>query len=261
LVVMQHHHVAVVGKLDPCKLPGREQHRLRIGASRHRQHEVEGLAPMADVVAAELPLSLDVEQGALAALDDAPVILDLEPAVSGDVTEVGSYCPHAPPSPGDLDHDLGRSANGGFDAAADHLGTARSRAQAGRVCLDDAVAGIEEAVAPLDEDGVEGWISAHDGLLEVEDLAHALPLRSDMSSAMTAAESSRCLRTSPSRVARRPRYSRAAATEPMRKRCVRLLMSRLRTASSLADALSAAKPATRSADGMTGGVPSIRRIR
>src|ERR1019366_8644840 len=110
------------------------------------------MADVVDVGAAELPLSLDVEQRVLAALDDTPVILDLEAAVPGDVAQVGSYCPHAPPSPGDLDHELGRSANGGFDVAADHLGTARSWAQARRVCLDDAVARIEESVAPLDED-------------------------------------------------------------------------------------------------------------
>src|ERR1019366_1251215 len=179
------------------------------------------VAHVVDVGAAELPLSLDVEQGVLAALDDAPVILDLEPAVPGDVAQVGSYCPHAPPSPGDLDHDLGRSANGGFDVAADHLGAARTEAKAGRVGLDDAVARIEEAVAPLDEDGVDRWICAHGELLvrlEVDGLAHALPFRSDMSSAMTAADRSRCLRTSPSRVASRPRYSRAAATEPVRRR-------------------------------------------
>src|ERR1019366_1330190 len=222
------------------------------------------MADVVDVGAAELPLSLDVEQGALAALDDAPVIFDLEASVPGDVAQVGSYCLHAPPSPGDFDHDLGRSANGGFDVAADHLGTARTEAKAGRVGLDDAVARIEEAVAPLDEDGVDRWICAHGELLvrlEVDGLAHVLPLRSDMSSAITDADSSRCLRTSPSRAPRRHRYSRAAATEPLRKRCVRWLMSRLRTASSLAEALSAAKPAARSIDAMTGGAASIRRIR
>ena len=48
---------------------------------------------------------------------------------------------------------------------------------------------------------------------------------------MTAADSARCLRTSPSRVSMRPWYSRAAPTEPVRRRCVRWLMSRLRRAS------------------------------
>jgi hypothetical protein len=38
-------------------------------------------------------------------------------------------------------------------------------------------------------------------------------------------------------------------------------MSRLKTASSLAEALSAAEPAARSFDGMTGSAASIRRIR
>src|ERR1035441_5409509 len=83
----------------------------------------------------------------------------------------------------------------------------RTRTEPGRVGLDDAVARIEEAITPLDEDGVDRWICAHGGLLvrlEVEGLAHALPFRSDMSSA---------------------------------------------------------KPAARSIDGMTGGAPSIRRIR
>ena len=54
--------------------------------------------------------------------------------------------------------------------------------------------------------------------MEVDGLAHVLPFRSDMSSAMTDAESSRCFHTSPSRESRRPRYSQAAATESVRKR-------------------------------------------
>jgi hypothetical protein len=39
------------------------------------------------------------------------------------------------------------------------------------------------------------------------------------------------------------------------------LMSRLRTASSDADALNAAAPAARSTDAVTGGAPSISRLR
>ena len=83
---------------------------------------------------------------------------------------------------------------------------------------------------------------------------HALPRRSDMSSAMTAADSSRCLRTSPSRISMRPSVPRERLDGARcAGACVRWLMSRTRRASSLVEALSAAKPAARSADGMTGG--------
>jgi len=68
---------------------------------------------------------------------------------------------HAPPSPGDLDHDLRRSADDGFDAVANHRGATRAPVKTGRIRLDDAVAGIEQAIAPLDELGFGRTIFAH----------------------------------------------------------------------------------------------------
>ena len=66
---------------------------------------------------------------------------------------------------GDLDHDLRRTANGGrLDARADPAARC-AKLPCSRGCgasLDDPVAGIEEALAPLDEDAVdrEGWTHA-----------------------------------------------------------------------------------------------------
>jgi hypothetical protein len=78
--------------------------------------------PMSGIVgAAQPPLPLDVVQGLLAALDSTPVVLDLEPAVLCDVAEVGGDGFHAPPSPGDFDHDLRRPPNGGLDAVPDDV--------------------------------------------------------------------------------------------------------------------------------------------
>ena len=79
--------------------------------------------------------------------------------------------------------------------------------KARRLRLDDPVARVEEAIAPFDEDAVERGSELMVGFREAgsaESPTHALPLRSDMSSARTAAASSRCLRTSPSRLSRRP---------------------------------------------------------
>jgi hypothetical protein len=50
LVVVQHHHVAVVCQLDPGELARCMLDDQRIGAVRHRQHDVDGLAPRAVVV-------------------------------------------------------------------------------------------------------------------------------------------------------------------------------------------------------------------
>ena len=71
LMVVQNHHVAVIGELDLRELPGREEHRLGISASGHGQHDVERLATLADiwnVGTAQPPLALDVVQGHLASL-------------------------------------------------------------------------------------------------------------------------------------------------------------------------------------------------
>ena len=80
------------------------------------------MALLVDVGAAEPPLALDALERLLAVLDDAAVVLDVEPAVLADVAKVRGDRRHAPPASGDLDHDLGRPADGGLDAAADRRG-------------------------------------------------------------------------------------------------------------------------------------------
>ena len=49
-MVVQHHHILVVGQLGLRELARRPLHGQRVGATRHRQHEVERLAPVADVL-------------------------------------------------------------------------------------------------------------------------------------------------------------------------------------------------------------------
>ena len=62
-------------------LARRLPHDLRIGAVRHRQHDVEGLAPMPHFVdqrAAVVPLLYQVVQCLLALAHDTAVVLDVE---------------------------------------------------------------------------------------------------------------------------------------------------------------------------------------
>lgn len=109
LVLMQHHHIAVVLQLDPRELPGRLQHRLRIGAAWHRQHQIEGFAPRTDLPdqrATVAPLLGQVVQSLPALAHNTPVVLKRQPPGLADVPEVGGDGSHAPPSPSDLDHHL-----------------------------------------------------------------------------------------------------------------------------------------------------------
>ena len=99
------------------------------------------MADLVDVGAAVTPLALDVLERLLALLDHSAVVLDLEPAVLADVAEVRRDRLHATPSSSHLDHDLGRPAHGGLDAAADRLGPAAERSQARCSAPDDPVAG------------------------------------------------------------------------------------------------------------------------
>jgi hypothetical protein len=119
------------------------------------------MALLADVGAAELPLARDALHSLLAALDDVAVVLDGQPPVLADVTQVRPDRRHSPPSSGDLDHDLGRPAHGGLDPAADRRGAVAEGTETRRPALDDPVPGIEEALAPLDEHAVDGWIRTH----------------------------------------------------------------------------------------------------
>jgi hypothetical protein len=99
LVVVQDHHVAMVAELGAGELPGGALHDQRVGAARHRQHDVERLAPVGRLVderAAMAPLLDQVLQRLLAFPGDAAVILELEAAALGDVAEVRGDRRHAP---------------------------------------------------------------------------------------------------------------------------------------------------------------------
>jgi len=59
LVVVQHHHVLVVGHLGLREFARRFLHDQRVGTARHGQHDVEGFAPIANLfnlAAAETPI-------------------------------------------------------------------------------------------------------------------------------------------------------------------------------------------------------------
>jgi hypothetical protein len=158
LVGVQHHDVAVIGELDPRELARRLQNAQRVGPLGHREHDVEGLLPMAEVIdvgAAEPPLTLDVPEGIAALLHDATVVLYLDPATLADVAKVRGDRLHAATSARDLDHALRRATDGGFNPVSDRVRLAYERAETRRSALHDPVAGVEEALAPLDEDAVD----------------------------------------------------------------------------------------------------------
>jgi hypothetical protein len=130
----------VVRQLGLRELARRPLHRQRVGAARHRQHDVEGLAPGADVVdqaAAVAPVVGQLVQRVLAAHRLAAFVLDLEPAVLADVAQVRGDGLHAAPAAGDLDHHLRRPAHHGrLDALAD-----RRRPLACGQCAEPVAAG------------------------------------------------------------------------------------------------------------------------
>jgi hypothetical protein len=90
------------------------------------------------------------------------LVLDVEAAVLADVAEVRRDGLHAAAAAGHLDHDLRRTSHGSrFDAFADR---SRSPGEVGdqprlRRHLDDAIAGIEQALTPLNEGAVDAlWL-------------------------------------------------------------------------------------------------------
>jgi hypothetical protein len=188
LVVVQHHHVLVVGQFDLRELARRALHGQRVGAARHRQHDVEGLAPLtgfSDVVdqrAAEAPVIGQVVQRVLASHGLSTLVLDVEPAVLADVAEVGSDGLHAAPAARHLDHHLRRAADHGrFDALADGGGALACPAGFQlrlRLHLDDAVAWVEEPVAPRDQNAVDIRCLCHGSLLELSRSKIGRPLKS-----------------------------------------------------------------------------------
>jgi hypothetical protein len=140
-----------------CELTRGALHGVRIRAAWHRQHDVERFAPVADLVderTAETPLVDQVVQGVLPLVIDPPVVLDGEQTVLADVSEVRRDGGHPATTTRDLDHHL-RSArrHRRVNAVANALRplpdrTAQSRQ---RACLDDSIAGIEKALAPLNQ--------------------------------------------------------------------------------------------------------------
>ena len=79
LVDVQDHHVAVHRQFGLGEFAGRLLHDSRVGPRRHRQHDVEGLAALADLrdaSAAEPPLIGDVAQRFLAFAHNTAVVLD-----------------------------------------------------------------------------------------------------------------------------------------------------------------------------------------
>ena len=162
LVGVQHHGVAVVGELGFGERARRLVHGRCAGARRHRQHEVEGLASVAffgDARAAHAPLFDDVAQGVLAFAGDATVIFHGQPAGLADVAQVGGNGTHAAPAAGDFDHHLGCVVDDGGAQALPKLGRTgvNGRARQRRCAAGhSAVRSVEQPVAPLDEDAVDG---------------------------------------------------------------------------------------------------------
>ena len=139
--------------------------------------DVESLAPLAwlsifrNARTTHAPLIGQVVQAVFALQGFPSLVFDFKPPVFADVAEVRRYGRHAPPSPGNLDHDLrGTPDNGGFDALADGVGSlvrARSAKFGLGPILDDAVTWIEKAVAPCDEDAVERGVMRRVGAVRM----------------------------------------------------------------------------------------------
>ena len=132
LVVVQHHHVLVVGQLGLART--RAPPTARVSGSVPRGIDSMMLKAsrrsldVLDQAAAEAPVVGQLAQRVLAAHRLAALVLDLEPAVLADVAEVRGDGLHAAPAARHLDHHLRRPAHdGGLDALADGRGTLARR--------------------------------------------------------------------------------------------------------------------------------------
>jgi hypothetical protein len=132
LVVMQDQDVLVIGELGLGELARRAQHAQRVGASGHRQDDVERFSAVADVVdqrPAIAPVLGELAYCLPSPRDLAVLILDVEAAVLADVAKVGGNRLHAPATARHLDHDLGRAADDcGIDPRSDEGGSPRQAA-------------------------------------------------------------------------------------------------------------------------------------
>jgi hypothetical protein len=113
------------------------------------------------------PLLDEVVHALLAFVHHAPVVFDGQPALLADVAKVGRDGRHAASAASDLDHHLRRAAHdSGVQARPDGAGTVvepRSAVNGGRR-VDHPAAGVEQAVAPLHQEAVEGRGRCHGGL-------------------------------------------------------------------------------------------------
>lgn len=125
---------------------------------------VKELGAHQDQRAADAPLALDRVQRLPAAFGHPAIIFDRQAAVPADVAQVRGDGGQAPAAAGDLDHHLRRTAHRGHDAAADGPGPEGDR-QPRRLGSHDAVAGVEQALAPLNEHPVERGVGGHGVLL------------------------------------------------------------------------------------------------
>ena len=127
LMVVQDHHVLVIGQLGLCELSRGTVNGQWIDASWHRQDQVEGLARTLclDQGATKAPFGQLAER--LRLESTASIVLELEPTMLADIAEVGCNRVHPAPPAGDLDHHLRRPAN---DRGQDpgRIGAARCRA-------------------------------------------------------------------------------------------------------------------------------------
>ena len=110
-----------------CELARSARHAQWVSAARHRQHDVEGFAPVAalgDARATAAPLICHALHRLLAFAQQATVVLHRKLAAFADVAEVRRNGRHAATAASDFDHHLGGAAHGrGLDALADRRRT------------------------------------------------------------------------------------------------------------------------------------------
>ena len=133
LVFVQHEHILVSLEQFARRLASGFAHGRGGRAGRHRENNVESLAPrtvVVDVRTGDPPLVGQLDQAFSALYLLAALVLDLQRlapapgfflALATDVPEVGRDGLHATPTPGDLDHHLRRARRHSAANAAAHI--------------------------------------------------------------------------------------------------------------------------------------------
>ena len=194
---MQNHHVTMICELSPRELTSGALHDQRVGTSRHRQHDVEGLASISllrDVRATQPPLIDDVAHRILPLALSALVVLHRQPTIAADVAHVCRNGGHASAAAGHLDHHLRRATNRAFDSRPDRGGASTDRRRGesrGRGLRNAPVVRKEQPLTPL-----------HERAVDESGIGHGSPPWR----AMTRDASSRCRRTSPTNASAESRY-------------------------------------------------------